>query len=453
MTTIEPIYVREADLVMSRGKSIPLDLCQICALLVPGQVIGTQLQNEIWSIWLRSDQARSHLLDSVKTLDIDNHNVELLGTYPTSKCAPDEKIILKDIPIGMSNADVLDFLRGQPGIIVKSPVIPARIRDHNQKLTQFLSGDRFVYVKGHFAPVLHSTGIIKQSKCRIYHNSQKYACARCRMLSHETRDIDKCPAYSHDTDVIIIKSPSFSLCNYYLCPVKVFNMEFMSSEHAYQWRFLTYLDMPDLAQEVLNTSTAGEAKAVASRVPGHLHRDWHKIKSCVMKEILHAKADSCPKFRDTLLNSAGKRLIEAVRGDIFWSSGLSPLFASSTKPQYFPGSNQLGYVLESVRHDLMKEAVLSRQFDIDDCIDISDFPSESQPRSNALELIENTFEVPLPASSLPLPTTTHSEGIATASLCINADVLPDVSPPSPFQSPPASPSSTCQRITLRFNCE
>ena len=253
------------------------------------------------------------------------------------------------------------------------------------------------------------------------------------MMSHETRDIDKCPAYSHDADVIIIKSPSFSLCNYYLCPVKVFNMEFMSSEHAYQWRFLTYLDMPDLALEVLNTSTAGEAKAVASRVPGHLHRDWHKIKSCVMKEILHAKADSCPKFKDTLLNSAGKRLIEAVRGDIFWSSGLSPLFAASTKPQYFPGSNQLGYVLESVRQDLMKEAVLSHQLDIDDCIDFSDFPSES------LEVIENKFEVPLPASSQILPTTTHSEGTVPASLCVNADVLPDVPPPSPFQSPPVSP--------------
>ena len=51
------------------------------------------------------------------------------------------------------------------------------------------------------------------------------------------------------------------------------------------------------------------------------------------------------------------------------SSGLSSLLAASTKPMYFPGRNQLGPVLESIRQDLMREAVLSEQFGINDLLD------------------------------------------------------------------------------------
>ena len=82
----------------------------------------------------------------------------------------------------------------------------------------------------------------------------------------------------------------------------VFGHNFLSSEHAYQWHFLTYIDMPDLPQEVLNSSIVAEAKAIASKVPNYIHRDWHKIQIC-MREILHAKADNCEQFRESLLKS------------------------------------------------------------------------------------------------------------------------------------------------------
>ena len=70
-----------------------------------------------------------------------------------------------------------------------------------------------------------------------------------------------------------------------------------------------YIDKPDLAQEVLDVATAAEAKAVASRVPRYLHRDWHTIKKSVIKEILHIKADFCPTFKQTLLDSTNCRLV------------------------------------------------------------------------------------------------------------------------------------------------
>ena len=63
-----------------------------------------------------------------------------------------------------------------------------------------------------------------------------------------------------------------------------------------------------------------------------------------------------------MFDSASFRLVEAVQGDLYWSSGLSPYLAATTMPQFYLGRNELGSILESVRFDLMMEAVLSQTF-------------------------------------------------------------------------------------------
>ena len=115
----------------------------------------------------------------------------------------------------------------------------------------------------------------------------------------------------------------------------MFGTEFVTSEHTYQWRFLKHIGEDSLAP------------AVSSRVPRHLHKNWHSVKMCAMKDILHAKAHYCTKLKEEL-NSGKNQLVEAVMGDIFWSSGLPPRVADSTKPAFYPGTNQLGLLLESV---------------------------------------------------------------------------------------------------------
>ena len=77
------------------------------------------------------------------------------------------------------------------------------------------------------------------------------------------------------------------------------------------------------------------------------------MKCGIMEEILEAKSNSCSEFKQALKNSLGKHLVEAVKSDIFWSSGLNPQEALSTKPHYYPGQNRLGYLLERVRSNLL----------------------------------------------------------------------------------------------------
>ena len=183
-------------------------------------------------------------------------------------------------------------------------------------------------------------------------------------MGHLASDLSKCPAYIEDNDVIAIRSPNCIYNNYYICKITVFYMDFLSSEHAYQWRFAKYVGINELASEILMASLPSDAKQIASRIPRHLHNNWHSIKICIMKQILHAKADCFPRFREELIQSEGKQLVEATR-DLYWSSGLFPKDTQTTDASYYPGRNQLGRVLEQVRADLIKEALLTKLMDID----------------------------------------------------------------------------------------
>ena len=106
----------------------------------------------------------------------------------------------------------------------------------------------------------------------------------------------------------------------------------------------------NLAQEILESATPERVKSIASRVPPtpppHHNSTWHREKVGFMKEILVAKTKSCPEFRQSLLESIDMHLVEAVTIEIFWSCGLNPGDAASTRPPYYPGQNQLGRLLE-----------------------------------------------------------------------------------------------------------
>ena len=364
MGSPEVVYVKQYELPNTAEHVMKYELCEICEHIVPDQVIAAQLFKGVWSIWLRTSEAKDHLM-SLQTLTVKQHKAEIHGVYPTSKSFPDEKIIFRDLPIDASDDYILDYLDAQSGIKVKSTVIHAKLRDSRNNLTRYYSGERFVYVKGNFSPALNPIAMISNYKCRVWHKSQADACERCRGLDHNTSDISSCKAFSENPDVITIKSSKFVLSNYYPCHVRMYNTSFRSSEHAYQWRFLKHIGMDELAQDVLQAPSAAAAKEIAARIPNSMHKDWHTIRTNAMRDVLHAKADSNHLFKTTLLDSAGYTIIESVRGNIFWSSGLSPSIAASTKSEYFPGANQLGSVMTLVRDQLMKEAILSTKCGLD----------------------------------------------------------------------------------------
>ena len=89
------------------------------------------------------------------------------------------------------------------------------IRDSENKLTPICTGDRFVYARGNISNDMYSTTIINRNKCRVWHNTQETACARCRMIYYTTTYTEHCDALREDPDVILIRYPSYVMCNYY----------------------------------------------------------------------------------------------------------------------------------------------------------------------------------------------------------------------------------------------
>ena len=391
------IYVKHIDLPDIDIRHLPLLLCNATNELVPDHVQGALISNGIWTILLKSIRAKDFLIDEGKKLEVRNIKIPIYKEYPIiARRPPTERVLFKDLPFHVSDNDILDYLYSTPEVKLQNKkVIPARIRNQKSELTPYLSGDRFIYVRGDFRRVLPSVISINNQKCRVYHQSQDLACSRCRYLGHSSTNIAACDAYSDDPNVITIRSPKNVLCNYYPCKMKLYNQQFKSSEQCYQWKFCKHIGRDDLADEILMAMTPEEAKEISSRVPPHLHGTWSRIKIEIMEEILEAKLDSCPEFNRALINSTGKRLVEAVRSDIFWSSGLNPREAETTKPQYYPGQNHLGYLLEHIRSNML--------------LDKTNINKKNTPNEEELVLINKSIDPPsIGSSDVPLPSTSST---------------------------------------------
>ena len=100
-----PVFVIHTDLRDQRGKLTALNLCDAINDITLGLVLGSQFYNGIWSISVKSTDARSAIVDQ-KTIEIDNVTIELHGYYPTTKPAPNEKGSFKDLPFWVSDGEI-----------------------------------------------------------------------------------------------------------------------------------------------------------------------------------------------------------------------------------------------------------------------------------------------------------------------------------------------------------
>ena len=87
----EPFYIQHSDLprVKNNYNYAALDLCEVCEQHVPGQILGAQCHNSVWSVITRSDRAISYMVNTLKGVNINNTKVETnilpVKQYPTKK--------------------------------------------------------------------------------------------------------------------------------------------------------------------------------------------------------------------------------------------------------------------------------------------------------------------------------------------------------------------------------
>ena len=82
-----PLYVKNCDLPNKPENELALDRCELYSQETPNQVIGAQLFQGIWSIYLRTQRAPDHL-GKLKILKINNFVIDIYDVYPTAKNIP-----------------------------------------------------------------------------------------------------------------------------------------------------------------------------------------------------------------------------------------------------------------------------------------------------------------------------------------------------------------------------
>ena len=122
---------------------------------------------------------------------------------------------MKDLPLSVANTEAEAYFLDKK-IATVSAVKYSKARDDNGDLTNFKTGDHFVFVKGPVLPLLPRKDDIADFKCRISmicHNLNRTA-KLCKTVGHLDGDED-CPSKNTGPSVIPFHSHNNVLSNFY----------------------------------------------------------------------------------------------------------------------------------------------------------------------------------------------------------------------------------------------
>ena len=351
MCLAEVIYAKHRDISHLTGDLTTL-ICSSINKITPDEAVFAQKIRGIWLLYVRTDNGRTTLLKHGKLHLTEYAQLPLYNDNPFDKNnVQNERIVFKDIPVWESDRLIYNYLIDFPNV---DPV--GAVQFSKSPYSNFMNGDRFIYVRGQFSPPFERNVMLGDYPVRIWHTSQSRSCLRCHLDDHSTNQTDKCAAYRpHQNDVEPFKHPNNVLTNYYPCDIKLDGQVFKSAEHCYLWHKCTDLMEPELAERVFSASTPEEAKRISTELGTQKDlTDWDNKKIDIMRKILLAKLDSCNLYRNVLLKSGDKILVESTK-DKFWGSNMSHFLVKTTDPIFYPGENQLGRLHMQIR-DNIKEA-------------------------------------------------------------------------------------------------
>ena len=159
------------------------------------------------------------------------------------------------------------------------------------------------------------------------------------------------PLYNHVTP---FKGKGDVLSNFYPCQLRVFDRDFKSSEHAYQYMKALSCRDQDMAREICKLDCPREVKILSVKMK--TNDEWKRAKLDIMREIITAKAEYVPEYKEALL-SANQIIAEAVPDDCYWSSGLSKEEIVWVDTLNWPGHNVMGRLHMELREKIRSDKV------------------------------------------------------------------------------------------------
>ena len=190
LPNVAPVFIRAMEIPNFKTLK-EVELCvAICDSIERSCLLGVQRIGMVWRVYTKNHESRITLL--ANGIVIREQRVGIFSNNPVrAKLAPGEtdenimKITIKDLPISKGNKGVEKYLMTQ-GIKLRSPVEYAKARNDQNELTEWLNGDRTVFVDSFSDPLPRVTWI-GDSKVRIYHRGQPkpvIKCTRCLQEGH-----------------------------------------------------------------------------------------------------------------------------------------------------------------------------------------------------------------------------------------------------------------------------
>jgi N-glycosidase YbiA len=145
--------------------------------------------------------------------------------------------------------------------------------------------------------------------------------------------------YETDDGIYFYSGPFDPLNNFSAHTVAIWGHTFYTVEHAFQWKKFETTE-PSHASKIMNAGSPGEAKKLG-RASKNRRSDWQAVKVGFMLEIVSAKAAQHQDFRELLVATGQKTIVENSPVDNFWGCG-----------EEGKGKNQMGKILMEVRASL-----------------------------------------------------------------------------------------------------
>ncbi|MGG5209387.1 NADAR family protein [Chryseobacterium sp. MIQD13] len=108
----------------------------------------------------------------------------------------------------------------------------------------------------------------------------------------------------------------------------------------------------EILEQVLRSETPNNAKSLGRKVKNFDPKVWDEHKYGIVKKANQLKFSQNLKFKDFLLSTNDKILIEASPYDKIWGIGMLESDPKAKDPLLWEGENLLGFALMEVRDEL-----------------------------------------------------------------------------------------------------
>lgn len=129
-------------------------------------------------------------------------------------------------------------------------------------------------------------------------------------------------------------------------------IEYQTAEHYMMAGKAKLFNDNETLEEILKSDSPNQAKKLGRKVKNFDPKLWNEQKYEIVKRANLLKFSQNQKFKDFLLSTNDKILVEASPYDTIWGIGMLETDPKAANPIQWDGENLLGFALMEVRDEL-----------------------------------------------------------------------------------------------------